>query len=315
MTEPGVRDQASILVPLDGSPLAEQAIPCASALAGEDAQLLFVQVTLVPEAVRGTLGDVTASREEVAATYLEAGQRELRQAAERWQAVAPRVEIEVVAGDAAEEILRVCQERGCELIALATHGRGAFGRWTFGSVADRIARASTVPILLVRPRDAEAEIRRPDVRRLVVPYDGSELAAEAVPVARRLAIRLGVAIHLIQAISSSAITMPYSSMEAAYSAEIIAELDQQMEQEAQASLDEIAQPLASAGVKVSTAVVTGDAAGAIDEATTDGDLVVMTSHGRTGVRRWLLGSVAEKLVRDGSGPVVLVPASTRAKGE
>ncbi|MGH2532840.1 MAG: universal stress protein [Thermomicrobiales bacterium] len=308
-----MHELTSILVPLDGSPLAEQAIPYAAALAGDDAQLLFLQVTLDPEPVRGPLGDVTVSREEVAATYQEAGQRELQQAAERWQAVAPRVEIDVVSGDPAEEIMRVCQKRGCELIALATRGRGALGRWTFGSVADRVARTSTVPVLLVRPQDAESEIRRPHVRRLVVPYDGSELAAEAIPVAQRLATRLGVEVHLLQAVNPAAITMPYPSMEAAYSAELLAELDQQLEQEAQTSLAEVARPLAEAGVKVTTAVVVGDPAGAIEEATTDGDLIVMTSHGRSGVRRWLLGSVAEKLVRGGSAPVVLVPASARAQ--
>lgn len=311
MASPSDRDQPTILVPLDGSPLAEQAIPYASALAG-NGDLLFVQVTLTPQPVRGPLGDVTARREEIAATYEEAARRELEAAAERWREVAPRVETAIAAGDPAEEIMRVAADRGCAMIALATHGRGALGRWTFGSVADRIARSSTIPVLIVRPRDAQAEIRRPDIRRLVVPYDGSALAAEALPVAKQSATRLGLQVHLLQAIDVAAAFMPYPSMEASYSAELVAELESELERDAEASLAEAARPLTDAGLTVTTAVARGSAAGAIEEATQDGDIVVMTSHGRGGVRRWLLGSVAEKLVRDGSAPVLLVPASARA---
>src|SRR5262245_51973138 len=101
----------TLLVPLDGSTLAEEAIPYASAVAGSGGQLHLVQVTPDPEPVPGPLGQVTATetatQADVESAYLESARQGLRQAADRWQAVAPRVEVEVVSGDTAEVILRV----------------------------------------------------------------------------------------------------------------------------------------------------------------------------------------------------------------
>ena len=82
---------------------------------------------------------------------------------------------------------------------MTTHGRGALGRWAFGSVADQVTRRSPVPVLVVRPAETVEEAA-PAIQRLVVPLDGSTLAEEAVPVAQSLAQRLNVPVHLLTAI-------------------------------------------------------------------------------------------------------------------
>ncbi len=82
----------------------------------------------------------------------------------------PSIHLEVTGGDPAAQIVQIAAERQVELIAMTTHGRGAMGRWYFGSVADRVARSATVPVLLVRP--SEKEPQPVAIRRLVVPLDG-----------------------------------------------------------------------------------------------------------------------------------------------
>src|SRR5262249_41021222 len=160
----------------DGSPLAEQAIPYGAALAGSDGALVFFEVT----------SDAHGGRSEHSPAEAALGD-----AASRWGAtLAAPPQFEVAAGDPAEEILKGVDRLGCELIVMASHGRGAVGRLRFGSVADRVSRASHVPVLIVRPTDTKPKVGPVEIRRLLVPLDGSPLAAEALPVAMSVATHL-----------------------------------------------------------------------------------------------------------------------------
>jgi nucleotide-binding universal stress UspA family protein len=302
--------ETRILVPLDGSPLAEQAIPYAAALTGPDGTLLFLQVTPDTEPVYGFLGNQEATRDEVNATFVEAARRELAAAQERWREIAPAVETTVTTGDPAEEILRVAAARDCGMIVMASHGRGALGRWTYGSVADRVSRTSPVPVMIVRPQDASPEIALPVIRRLLVPLDGSALAKEALPTAGKIAARLQIPVFLLRVINPAAALSPYPSMAPTYPVEVFQHLEEEMRTDAQESLDAAAKSLNAQGVEVSNGVVTGSAAHSIEDVTEQGDIIIMTSHGRSGIRRWLLGSVAEQLVRHASVPVVIVRAAS-----
>lgn len=305
-----------VLVPLDGSPLAEQAIPYGAALAGTDGELVFFEVTAEAEPVRSLTGEVTTSAAAAGQAEHSAAESALRDAANRWGAVLPSPpRFEVAEGDPAEHILEAVDRVGCGLIAMASHGRGAVGRLAFGSVADRVSRASHVPVLIVRPSDAQTEIGPVEIRRLVVPLDGSPLAAEALPVATTLATRLGVPVHLVQAINPAALVMPPSMGVGGYSGEIYTEIEDELTAAARANLDEAAKRLGTSGVQVTAAVVEGPPVLAIEDALEEGDVIVMTSHGRSGFRRWLLGSTAEKLIREAKAPVLLVPSSTRVAAE
>ncbi|MEA2596005.1 MAG: hypothetical protein QOF01_2474 [Thermomicrobiales bacterium] len=303
-----------ILVPLDGSYLAEQAIPYAAALVGGGGELVFFHVAPDPEPIRSLSGEIKTPAEEVDQIEHAETQVALRDTASRWGSVlstAPRYE--VTTGDPAEEILAATEGLGCGLIVMASRGRGALARLAFGSVADRVARSSVVPVLMVRPVGDEQEVHPIEIRRVLVPLDGSPLAAEALPVATAIATQLRVPVHLLQAINPSALVMPVPVGVDGFSAEVYTEIEDELTTAARTNLDEAAREVEAGGVAVTTVVTEGPPVTAIEDATESGDLIVMSSHGRSGVRRWLLGSTAEKLIRTGPAPVLLVPASSRTE--
>ena len=100
---------------------------------------------------------------------------------------------------------------------------------------------------------------------------------------------------------------------AGYSAEIYTELQDELTTAAHDNLKESAQEAGATGVQITTSVLEGPPVAAIEAACQSGDVIVMTSHGRSGFRRWLLGSTAEKLIRTGPAPVLLVPSSARVE--
>jgi nucleotide-binding universal stress UspA family protein len=120
---------------------------------------------------------------------------------------------------------------------------------------------------------------------------------------------LGTPLFLVRAVSSAELMPPAVGMGEAIPFELYAEAEREQEREAKIHLDGVAQRLREQGLPVASEVITGAAATAIEEATRPGDVVVLCSHERTGVMRWLLGSVAETLTREDQSPVILVPAS------
>lgn len=304
----------TILVPVDGSVLAQQAIPYARALLRPDDQVLLLRVVPLAESIAAAMtGTVIASEDEVSAMWKQAADGELAEAAGHAGIAADRIETEVAVGDPAEQIVAAAQAKPAEMIVMASHGRGAIGRAIFGSVADRVAHTATVPVMLVRPSKDHTD--RPDfhVARVVVPLDGSALAEEALPVAKRISTQLAVPIHLVRAIDPvSALPMaPSVTPIAPVSPEIATQIMNEIEAEAKGTLATVERKLAGDGFTATAELLEGSPFFAIADALKPGDVLVMTSHGRTGVRRWLMGSVAEKLVREAPAPVVIVPAVDR----
>jgi len=304
----------TILVPVDGSVLAQQAIPYARALLRPDDQVLLLRVVPLAESIAAAMtGTVIASEDEVSAMWKQAADGELAEAAGHAGIAADRIATEVAVGDPAEQIVAAAQAKPAEMIVMASHGRGAIGRAIFGSVADRVAHTATVPVMLVRPSKDHTD--RPDfhVARVVVPLDGSALAEEALPVAKRISTQLAVPIHLVRAIDPvSALPMaPSVTPIAPVSPEIATQIMNEIEAEAKGTLATVERKLAGDGFTATAELLEGSPFFAIADALKPGDVLVMTSHGRTGVRRWLMGSVAEKLVREAPAPVVIVPAVDR----
>lgn len=303
-----------ILVPLDGSELAEQAIPVAAALAAGGAEIALYQVVARVETERDLLGHVEHEGTEVAQGGKELSRQDLERIAQRWRAILPEtLRYEVGVGEPPAAIVSAARQLSCDLIVAASHGRGAVGRWVFGSVADALIRTATVPVLIVRPRGNAGEVAVPRYGRIIVPYDGSELAAGAFPLAISLAKRLQASILLLRAIAPTAVPPLVTPMEPYYPAMVYDEMRDDLEADAAASLERTARELAQRGVPVSHRIVQGTPFDAVSEVARNEDLIVMTSHGRSGFERWLLGSVAEKLVRDGPVPVAIVPAPGRAE--
>jgi nucleotide-binding universal stress UspA family protein len=285
-----------ILVPLDGSEAAEVALTYAAAIPSRAVRLLsvlpsnYAETGFEPERMDLRWRDQWQARME---GYLEG-------AAESLRAQGRQIEVQVVFGQPAEWILEYA--RDADLIAMTTHGRGGGRRALFGSVADRIARHSPTPVLLIR--GGEHPIAARPVLRIVVPLDGSELAEQAVPLARELAETLGVPVLLARALDSERVleAMHLGGSPAGMYIPSVESLRSAAEE----YLERQAQELRNASIVVSTVVLDGPPAVELTGAVAPGDVLVMTSHGRGGIGRWLLGSVAEKLVRAAPAPVLLV---------
>jgi nucleotide-binding universal stress UspA family protein len=236
------------------------------------------------------------NREAAARAYLERAGEGLRQ---QGRVVEPAF----VFGDPADWIIAFAGD--ADLIVMTTHGRGAAERALFGSVADRVARHAPVPTLLIRGHDAAAG--PPRVARVIVPLDGSALAARALPVAASVARDLGVPIHLVRVLDDDVVRASVAAGPAAAGA--YARAQEETRRRAEEDLARQAQALRGQDLTASVAILTGRPGEALIDAIAPTDLVVMTTHGRGGVRRWLLGSVADKLVREAAAPVLLVPAA------
>ena len=284
-----------ILAPLDGSQEARAALPYAAALATPGTEIVLL--TVVPSG-----GDADAARVG------------LETAAERLRVAGQTVRTEVAIGNPARRILDVAEDVRPGMIVMASHGRGALGRLIYGSVADQVGRESPVPVMVVRAKQAAPG--PVGITRLVVPLDGSPRAEAALPVATAISRRLGLApIVLVRVVDPTELMPPAVGMGEAIPFEIYDEAEKEMEQEAQDYLDAMAKTLHDQGLPVATEVLTGPPATSIKEATHLGDVLVLSSHERTGVMRWLLGSVAEKLTREDEAPVILVPAESAQVAE
>jgi nucleotide-binding universal stress UspA family protein len=291
-----------ILAPLDGSPAAEQALPYAQSLAkrvGIPLELLTVMPFAgYPEPLIGMEQDL---REGIR-TYLS-------KIAESLRMDALRATFKVLDGDPAEQILKEAGRVPDTLIALSTHGRSGLGRLVMGSVADRVVHHAGSPVLIVRAKEAAAGSGTPTFSSIIVPLDGSATAEQALPLAGELARALSLEMLLLRAVPLP--TMYVGGGFAMDNAQVMQVALTAAEAEAKEYLSRAAQAQRRAGVAgVSQRVLIGHPANAIlDTAhSVPGSMTVMTSHGRSGVGRWLLGSVADHVVRHSHGPVLLVRA-------
>lgn len=288
-----------ILVPLDGSALSEGALPPAEALA----RALESRLVLVRSAMTYPLR----------ATYpTEPARDAVREAEEYLRALASALaergleaETATPYAQPAEGILQEARDRDAALIVMATHGRGGLGRWVFGSVAEGVLAAATAPVLLVRSWRAEpTSIGTAETPLLAVPLDGSELARGALPVAERLAEALGGTLLLVRSVYPVNPPLTQEWMVSSYVAEEL----RASKEDAEAYLLRESEELAARGRTVRTHVGVGAPQEVIARTTREQEaaLVVMATHGRTGAREALLGSVANATLREADVPVMLV---------
>ncbi|MDQ2653006.1 MAG: universal stress protein [Chloroflexota bacterium] len=294
-----------IVLPLDGSPVAERALPFAEALAklmGAPLHLVRVTDPLHPGsplanllAVDSLALEVWLEGERVAAReYLEHLQEDL-------QIDQLSVTVERLEGPTVDGLLATTQPG--DLLVMATRGRGGAARWFLGSTAEAVIRRATVPVFLVRADGAHPA--QSTYHRIVVPLDGSSLAEEALPIAQELATRLGIPVHLITVIDVSG-TASFDIAVAGITAERLEDNLTQLLTKAERNIARACEQLGDAGVEITTDVLHGAPGQVIPNATQPGDLIVMTTHGRSGPARWLLGSVAEAVVRRSTVPVLLM---------
>jgi nucleotide-binding universal stress UspA family protein len=310
-----------VLTPIDGSERALRAVPWAAMLAGSGGTVVLLRVIppkpAYAEGLLALLGEGEDGVAQTEAAWTEVAQADIDEAAQALKGTGVTIERLIGAAEPEDAIVAGATERDVDMIAMASHGRGAIGRAIFGSVTDRVTRTATVPVFVLRVTDEETA-PAPDLRRIVVPLDGSEIAERALPVAAEIAAQRHIPVSIVRAIDPVT-AMPMTSGafggSPAISADVVDQVWRESEAQAHATVHDAVARLKAEGLEATGAVLEGSPFFAISDATHPGDLLVLTSHGRTGVQRWLMGSVAEKLVREASVPVILVPAMERAEGD
>lgn len=301
-----------MLVPLDGSELAEVVFTYAKELAGRlDLDLVLFHVCVSEEQELASMHRAYIERavETVRQQSEEVQQRTGIQS--RRTVIEARGELAV--GHPAEEILRYADENDIDLILMATHGRSGVRRWTMGSVADKVLRASQVPVWLVRARIPEEVVydKLPN-RTLLVPLDGSESAESVLPHAEALSKQRGaelVEVVLIRVCETPFITSDYpeATMRLTWE-EHVEHIKSAFKAGCERYLQGVAKRLGGAGLEVRSEVLMGEPADEIISYATRHpfNLITMSTHGHSGAKRLAYGSVADKILHGVTSPILLV---------
>jgi len=297
-----------MLIPLDGSKTAEKVLPYARALGG----VLKIPVELLAVVDIGEMAThMTASKARFLDTMVEDAERSSSEYLKGIAAKAAGVNIRwsVEKGKAEDAIIEKAAADKNILIAMATHGRSGLNRWILGSVTEKVLRGCENPLLLVRASEAVNTEEKTLIKSVIVPLDGSELAERALPSVAALAKAMNLEVVLFRAYN-----IPYSVYGGTdgYSAIDFEQIIAGLKEEAVEYLEKKTAELKNQGLaKVSYVTKEGIGADeiiALGRATPD-NLIAMCSHGRSGVRRWVLGSVTETVVRHCGDPVLVVRAN------
>jgi nucleotide-binding universal stress UspA family protein len=311
----------TILVPLDGSRLAEQVLPHVEMLAPllkASVCLLHVvpqsaHITMVGDTILGFFGiDEPPERYDVREQRVweierQRAERYLKPHAERLRAAGLDVATAVRLGSPPETIVEAATHWHANFIAMATHGASGLGRWALGSVTDKVVQATTTPVLVVRGTEsARAAPQAP--RRILVPLDGSSLAKQALPIAGGLAMHSPAELILLHVVALAELDTEFRLLEPSTSQPDTITLGA-CEQAAR-DLEACALNLRREQIAATPVVVVDHTAEAIvhEAALREVDLIVMATHGYGGLKRWALGSIADKVLHATTTPLVLVRA-------
>jgi nucleotide-binding universal stress UspA family protein len=295
----------SILVPLDGSPFAEHALPAALGIArrsGAAIQLVQVHVPLIYiegiHVFEGTLDAKILGGEKAYLECVALGIETL---------VGARIACSLPVGAIGDQLIEQARACKADLVVMTTHGRGALSRFWLGSTADEIVRRGPAPVLLLRPHEGRPDLTaEPALKHMLIPLDGTSQAEEILEPALALGSLTGADYTLLRVVEP---IQPLGMELGGYApAGLELPLLKELQAGAQAYLDNVAERLRARGVRVHTRVaVDAHAAGAIlNEAKTNPcDLIAIETHGRGGLTRLLLGSIADKVVRGATCSVLV----------
>jgi nucleotide-binding universal stress UspA family protein len=306
-------DMRTILVPLDSSVFAEQILPSAKALATLLSARLHLLSIPVDRDLIYPLDDVVERFEEDWKTGMQSSvaspQATMRASAEVYlaqqqamlQSSGFEVTTEVRFGDPANHILAVAKQCKADFIAMTTHGYSGLRRWALGSVTDTVLHMAQVPLLLVRNAEGVHALSSTPARMLV-PLDGSAVAAQVLPLAVELALAARAELVLLSVIDSQ--------MAGVRSVGWAEQQQELMALYLRRAIQPFAHTLEQHGVTMKLVAEQGDAAVVIVDTAQQlsADLVIMATHGHSGLRRWALGSTADNVLHTATQPLLLVRA-------
>jgi nucleotide-binding universal stress UspA family protein len=293
---------ARILVGVDGSNPSDDAALLAGRLAreaGGEVVLCHI-VNWMPLVVQTSTGAPAADVGPIIDTMRSAGEAMLAAAAAKLEAEGVSTVCSNLDGDPAGAILAEAVAKSCTLILMGTHGRRGIQRFFVGSTTESVLRQSTVPVLTLRAAAATAAAGRPSFERVLVAVDDSEPSDAAVAAA--LALAAGGKRHLVFGAVADA------SGVAAERSYLYSGISEEEYADARENVGRAVAAARKAGVAAEERIVEGSAGDEIValSATVNADLIVVGSHGRRGIRRFFLGSVAEHVVRTATVPVLVV---------
>jgi nucleotide-binding universal stress UspA family protein len=298
---------SKILVPLDGSKTSEKVLPYARYLAGK----FKVPVELLAVLdIAEMATHISAEKARHLDTMIEDGMRASTTYIRGVATTFPdgKVTCTVEKDRAEEAIINKAEADGGTLITMATHGRSGLNRFLLGSVAEKVLRGSANHLLLVRATETGQTTGEAAFKSIIVPLDGSELAESVLPPVATMAKELNLEVVLFRAYH-----IPYNAYagDDGYYAVNYDELIAGVRDEAKEYLDKKVEEMKKlGGAKVSAVTkegFAGDEIIALGRKTPDA-LIAMCSHGRSGVKRFVLGSVTENVVRHSDDPVLVVRA-------
>jgi nucleotide-binding universal stress UspA family protein len=297
----------TILVPLDGSPTAEHVLPLARFLArGLSAKIELMSVIDLVELAHNVSAAENLFLDTLAQDEARRRGEYLAQVAQSFAGAEFRCHAE--RGKAENAIIEAAAAEPECMIAMATHGRSGLNRWLLGSVAEKVLCGTSNPLLLVRSMEAAVTEKESSLKSIVVPLDGSALAETILPTVVDFAKKLGLEVILLRVFH-----IPYGVYDGGGSSAIDLErLVAGIESAVQEYLEEKRAALQTAGLeRVSIASKHGMGADEIIEFSRNrpDTLIAMCSHGRSGLKRWVLGSVAETVARHAANPVLTFRAS------
>jgi nucleotide-binding universal stress UspA family protein len=298
-----------IAVPLDGSALAEKALPYALSFAKLlGSNLLLLRGAELPLLLNDKPIESLHSF-QAAKSYLENLTTELGTTFSN----GCTVKAEVIAGDEAKDLVETINAENVALVVMTTHGRSGFKKLIMGSVATGILQKVNCPVVVLRPND-DLNNAPAKIERIVVTLDGtveSELILEPV---LELAQELKAKINLIRVVEPF-VPINIGDMEAGYSGFDIEKITQSWVEEAEAYLKEVKSRLSKQGLECQTEVLIGQCATKILTYLEDvkPQMVAMATHARGSLEQIVLGSVADEVVRQCNLPVLLMHITKRTK--
>jgi nucleotide-binding universal stress UspA family protein len=282
-----------VLVPLDGSELAERAIPYAKNLAktkGSEVILFTVSIASVEQLDRPMKA------------YLELNTKEL-------QSQGIKASTAIAYGNVADEIIKFADKNKIDLIILSTHGHSGIKRWALGSVALKVLHGTCTPVLLIKSRTHK--MANVEFKKILVPLDGSSFSEVSIPYVKELAKGTGSEIILLRVSEPPVLPADRSPAIKPSWEEYRDILMTEIQLQAEKYLEGIKADLGKSGIKTRSQAILGKAGESILQVAQKEDinLIAMATHGRTGVSRWVYGSVASRIVEESPQPVMLIRPS------
>lgn len=290
-----------ILVPLDGSSPAEMVLPYAEMIAATFES--EITIASVSELHAEEVDHLYRSYQEHIVKQVELQIKNLK------TMVGAEVKGVVLFGRPADEILKYAKKNNVDLIIMASRGRSSRGPWLLGNIAAKVLRATEAPVLLIRkPIDPTQIQEKGLMKKILLPLDGSKLGEIAIPYAEVLALAFDAELILLQVYIPSALESGYRLPEITHTT--LKEVEEHIKESAQSYLKQWQTKFHGKGLIASCVLRAGSPADQILEYAEENgiDLIAMSTHGRSGLGRWVFGSITDKVLHSGNIPVLTVRA-------